>query len=170
MALVKDGRAVADSWVAVADDAPVPADVPALVGFARWQAGRDALLAGRTAPLGVRATSATLAEALAPALADVALVALEFPKFRDGRAFSTARELRERHGFTGEIRAVGHVIPDQYLFLVHCGFTTVEVPDGANLDTWAAALKESTAGYVTDRQSTEPLAFLRRHAAASSGG
>jgi uncharacterized protein (DUF934 family) len=56
-----------------------------------------------------------------------ALIALSFPKFADGRAFSTARLLRDKHGFTGELRAVGAVLSDQIPYMRRVGFDTFAV-------------------------------------------
>jgi uncharacterized protein (DUF934 family) len=154
MALLKDGRpapqAENDAWTHVADDAPVPANGAVTVSLARWTREREAL-AGRSAPLGVRLGSADLADSVAADLGRFALVAVDFPKFRDGRGFSTARALREHHGYTGEIRAIGHVLPDQYQLLRRCGFDSVAVPQGA-----AVAYQ----GAVGD--DAEPLSLLRR--------
>jgi uncharacterized protein (DUF934 family) len=66
---------------------------------------------------------------LATDLAHLHLIAIEFPKFTDGRGFSAARLLRERYGFKGEIRAVGAYLPDQIYYLRRCGFDAFEVPD-----------------------------------------
>ena len=116
MPLLEKGRPVEDRFVRVADDAPLPADAPAVISLARLQ--RDAAaLAGRNAELGVQVPSDTRPEELAPLLDRVSLVVVEFPKFRDGRGFTIARTLRERFHYTGELRAVGHILPDQYLFL-----------------------------------------------------
>ena len=68
--------------------------------------------AGRTAPTGVVWPNNRRVAELAPHVANPALVALEFPKFRDGRAYSQARQLRETHGFRGELRATGDVLRD----------------------------------------------------------
>ncbi|TWA68056.1 uncharacterized protein (DUF934 family) [Azospirillum brasilense] len=161
MPLIKDGRIVEDEWVAVADGEPVPADRPAIVTFERWQAER-ASFDGRNAALGVRVKSGTLAPAIAPDLDRFALVAIEFPKFRDGRGFSTARELRERFGYQGEIRAVGHVIPDQYRFLLRTGFTSAEAPHNTNPESWAHALTEITVAFQPSLDDPQPLSLLRR--------
>jgi len=161
MPLIKDGRIVEDGWTSVPDGEAVPADRPAIISFERWQAERDSF-AGRNAALGVRVKSGTLAPAIAPDLDRFALVAVEFPKFRDGRGFSTARELRERYGFTGEIRAVGHVIPDQYQFLVRTGFTSVEAPDGTNEASWANALTEISVVFQPSLDDAKPVSLLRR--------
>jgi len=166
MPLVENGRLVADSWVSLADDAAVPAEGGVIVSLARWQAERDALSA-RTAPVGVRLPSTVAAGALAPDLERFALVVVEFPKFRDGRGFTSARELRERWGFTGEIRAVGNIIADQYPLLVRCGVSTVEVPEGTDVETWARTLNTVTIAYQASVGGDEPLALLRRRVAAA---
>ena len=121
-----------------------------------------AALSARNTPLGIRLKSAELAGEIAADLDRFVLVALEFPVFRDGRAFSTARELREHHGFTGDIRALGHILPDQYQFLVRTGFTSVEVSDGANLASWRHALGEITVAYQAAVTGDGPLSNLRR--------
>jgi len=166
MPLIENGRAVADAWLSLADDAPVPAEGSVIVSFARWQAERDALSV-RPAPLGVRLPSNVPAGAIAPDLERFALVAVEFPKFRDGRGFSIARELRERYGFAGEIRAVGNVLADQYPLLVRCGVSTVEAPAGAEVESWARALNTVTIAYQAGLGAEEPLALLRRRVAAA---
>ena len=122
-----------------------------------------AALAGRNAELGVRVASTTQPEDIAPLLDRVTLVAVEFPKFRDGRGFTIARALRERYGYTGQIRAVGHVLPDQHSQLLRCGFTTVEVPDGADLAPWQAALVAFRVAYQPDVSGSQPMSGLRRH-------
>ncbi len=165
MPLIKDGRIVEDDWVQVPDGEPVPADRPAIITFERWQAERDSF-AGRNAALGVRVKSGTLAPAIAPDLERFALIAVEFPKFRDGRGFSTARELRERYGYQGEIRAVGHIIPDQYQFMMRTGFTSAEAPEGANPESWARALTEITIAFQPSLDDAQPLSLLRRRLGA----
>ena len=164
--LLKDGAVAENSWQAVADDAETVPDGPVILGLARWRRDRAALSA-RNTPLGIRLKSAELAGEIAGDLDRFALVALEFPVFRDGRAFSTARELRERYGFTGEIRALGHVLPDQYAFLVRTGFTSVEVADTANLASWRHALSEISVAYQTVLDGDTPLSNLRRRVGGS---
>lgn len=79
------------------------------------------------------------AEVLAPYLDRLSLVAVNFPTFRDGRGFTQARSLREHLSFSGEIRATGNILPDQYAFLLRCGITTVETRDGADPAAWQKA-------------------------------
>ena len=111
MPLLSDGRLVADPWLTVPDGAPLP-DGPAIVSLARWRAERAALTA-RNAALGLRLAAGEPVEEIAPDLARFAVVALDFPSFRDGRSYSAARLLRERYGYAGELRAIGNVLRDQ---------------------------------------------------------
>ena len=129
----------ADPFVRLADDEAPTADAhDVLVSFTRFQADGDALLSdGRR--LGVWLKPDEPVEGLAYDLPRLALVALEFPKFRDGRAFSASALLRERYGYTGEIRAVGDVICDLAKDMVRCGFNTFAPSDGSTPEQWAAS-------------------------------
>src|SRR3954471_20794615 len=111
MPLIKNGKVVEDTYAAVADDAPLPLN-GTIVSLNRFIAERETLLS-RNSPLGVRLKSAESPEALGEDVHHLALVVLEFPAFRDGRPFSWARTLRTRMNYTGEVRAVGHVLYDQ---------------------------------------------------------
>ncbi len=163
MPLLEHGRPVPDPWIAVADEAPLPEGAPALVTLVRLLAG-EAALSGRNAKLGVALPNDADPAVLAPLLDRLSLVALRFPKHRDGRAFTQARALREHHGFTGEIRATGHVLPDQYAFLLRCGVTTVELPDGADTAAWDRALHAIPLAYQPAvAGDAGPLGLLRRH-------
>jgi uncharacterized protein (DUF934 family) len=95
-----------------------------------------------------------------PALSSLALVAIKFPVFSDGRGFSYARELRDR-GFTGEIRATGHIIRDQLYFLSRCGFNAFEFDDDVDLEQALASLDDFSDAYQADTGQTDPL-FRRR--------
>ena len=129
MALIKEGRIVADPWRALADDEDAPGAGPVLLSWRRWRAERDGWR-GRGAPLGVRVPPEVPAREIAADMANFALVALEFPKLVEGRPYSTARLLRGRHGYTGEIRAVGEIIRDQLAFLARCGFDAFAIKPG----------------------------------------
>lgn len=156
MPLIKDNRFAKDIWVALSDEDALPVSAPVapvIVSLERWRAERDQLLA-RSAPLGVRLRSDQAPAELAEDLRYFALIALEFPKFTDGRAYSHARLLRERYGFGGELRAVGMVLRDQYPFLLRCGFDAFEVTADIDLDDWRDALGEVSVVYqpATDRR------------------
>ena len=91
-----------------------------------WEARREELLARRE-PLGIWLDSSEHPEALADALAHLQLVAINFPVFSDGRGYSCARLLREKYGFTGELRAIGDVLRDQLFLMRRCGFDSFEI-------------------------------------------
>ena len=132
MALWREGGFVQNLWTQVADDAAMPGDGAAIVSLGRWRREREEL-SKREAPVGVDISAGKDAlEHLADA-ADRALVALRFDKFGDGRAFSYAILLRERHGFSGELRAVGDVLLDEIPLMLRCGFTAFEVANPSTL-------------------------------------
>jgi uncharacterized protein (DUF934 family) len=126
-----------DPFTALGDDQAVPAgDV--IISLARFQAEGEALL-GDGRQVGVRLESDEEVEALAYDLPQIALVALAFPKFADGRAYTSARLLRERFHFKGEVRAVGDVLREQAGNMVRCGFNAFEPADGSTVEVWARA-------------------------------
>ena len=128
----------ADAFVSLADDEPAADARDLLVSFARFQADGDAwLAAGRR--VGVRLGVTDAVEGLAYDLPRVAVAALEFPRFRDGRPYSSAMLLRGRYGFQGEVRAVGEVLRDQAFEMVRCGFDAFEPADGSSPEQWATA-------------------------------
>jgi uncharacterized protein (DUF934 family) len=161
MPLIKGGALVDDAWVGVGDDEPLPAEGPVVVSLRRWQAERD-VLRRRNAPVGVRLGSAEPAKEIAADLDRLELVAIEFPTFRDGRGFSTARLLRERYGFKGELRATGNVFRDQFLFMHRCGFDAYEVADAREADAFAAALASFSVVYQRTGDGRVPATALRQ--------
>ena len=146
MPLIKDDEFVADPWVAVDDEEDLPEGAPAIVSLGRWQAGRDTL-AGRNAPLGIRLRADQPPAEIAQDIDRFQVIALEFPSFGDGRAYSYARLLRERYGYRGELRAVGNVLRDQALFMRRCGFDAFEVAEGTGVAGWRESLGEISVFY-----------------------
>jgi uncharacterized protein (DUF934 family) len=163
MALLENGTLRADPFLRVPDEDALPDGTPALLSLARLL--REALR-GR-APTGVELPPDADPAALAPLLGGLALVVLRLPKHRDGRAFSQARALREKLGFRGEIRATGHVLPDQYPLLLRCGVTTVEVPEDADTAVWEAARRVIPIAYQAAAGAEAPLSLLRRRPGAA---
>lgn len=163
--LIKNGIVVEDHWVTVSDDAAIPDDRPAIVPLDRWRRER-ASLDGRDAPLGVRLASHDTLDEIDEALRDFDLVALEFPAFTDGRSYSTARLLRERHGYTGELRAVGQILRDQAQFMARCGFDTFELPDDARAGAWPTDCRTSPCSTNPSPVRTHPSP---RHGCADRG-
>lgn len=148
-----------DPFTAVADDQDLP-DGDVIISFSRFQSDGDGLL-GQDRRVGVRIEPAEEVEALAYDLSRIALVALAFPKFRDGRAFTSAHVLRRRLGFTGEIRAVGEVLRDQAGFMARCGFDAFEPADGASVEDWARAVHRHRHVYQRAADGRLP-AFVER--------
>jgi phosphoadenosine phosphosulfate reductase len=109
-----------------AQDGEALPDAPAIVSKTRWLAERDRL-AGRAAALGLLIAAGETVDDIAADLSRFGLIALDFPKFADGRAFSTARLLREKFGYAGELRAVGNVLSDQIPYMRRVGFESFEV-------------------------------------------
>ena len=142
MPLVKNARIATDLFVHVADGAELPGDGAILVSAARFLEDPEAVLkhAGK---VGVVWPNNRDLDDLVPYLDRLAAVALVFPSFRDGRAYSQARLLREQFGFHGEMRATGNVLRDQFLFLLRAGFDAFEVVKDAD----AAVFAESIARY-----------------------
>jgi uncharacterized protein (DUF934 family) len=137
-----------------------------LVSLARFQADGDTWLsAGRK--VGVRLQPDEAVEGLAYDLPRLSLVALTFPKFRDGRAYSAAALLRERYGFAGEVRAVGEVLQEQAQFMVRCGFDAFEPSDGSTPEQWGRSAFRFHHVYQAAADHRSP-AFLEREAAAAA--
>jgi len=162
--LVRHRRLATDSWRLLEDAAAaLPAAGGVIVPLAAFRARRDELLA-RAAPVGVQLAANEGPEALAADLGRLALVAVHFPKFADGRGFSTARLLRERHGYAGEIRAVGDVLVDQLLFLERCGFDSFALRD--DQDPAAALAAFAALGDAYQGTVAEPRPLFRRRLGA----
>lgn len=119
-----------DGFVSLADEDATPESGDVLLSLSRFQAEGEALLSSNCRRVAVRIEPDEEVEAIAHDLPRLAMVALAFPKFRDGRAFTSARLLRERLGFTGEVRAVGDVLQEQAGFMLRCGFDAFELADG----------------------------------------
>lgn len=142
-----DGSISADRWLTLDDEQAVPADTPIIVSLPRWQAQRDVLLSGAPA-VGVYLDNTENVEALGRNDFDgVSLIALNFPAFTDGRAYSQARLLRERLGFTGTLRACGEVLHDQLFYMLRCGFDSFEMPSNLKQEQLENVLKTFSVAY-----------------------
>jgi len=163
MRLVKSGQVVEDRYVRVLDDAPIPDGVPVIVPAQRFLADA-AEIAARDGATGVLWPNNRRIAELAPHLDRLALVALEFPKFRDGRAYSQARLLREHYGFRGELRATGDVLRDQFMFMLRAGFDAFEVRKDADAAVFASEIARKTVFYqpTGDGRVPAPRARLDR--------
>jgi uncharacterized protein (DUF934 family) len=166
MPLIRDGRIVEDGWHRAADAAALAAaggDV--IVPLPLWREAAAALLA-RPGRLGVALANDEQPEALAGSLDRLSLVALTFPKFTDGRAYSQARLLRERLGFRGELRATGKVLSDQLAFMRRCGFDAFEIEDERALAGWTQAGQGFSAWYQPAGDGRTPIPRQRHRQGA----
>ena len=159
MPLIKNNEFVENAFAHAADGEALP-EGAVVVSLKRWQAERDALMA-RNSPIGVRLTSDQSPEALGADVHHFAVIELEFPKFRDGRGYSWARLLRQRLGYKGEIRAIGDVLRDQWLFMSRVGVDAFEVRPGTRLEDFRAAMSEQTVFYQSAADRVRNVLELR---------
>jgi uncharacterized protein (DUF934 family) len=146
MPLVKDGKITGDAFVHVPEGAELPGDGAILISAARFLEDPEAILR-RAGKVGVIWPNNRDLDDLVPYLDRVAAVALVFPSFRDGRAYSQARLLRERHGYEGELRATGQVLRDQFVFMLRAGFDTFEVRKDSDAEAFASTAKRYSVFY-----------------------
>ncbi len=160
--IIKNREIVQDGWTHLADEDPIPAGADIVVSLERFLEDPETLLVGE-GRLGVRLGPVDEPEALAPYFDRITLIAVDFPKFTDGRGYSTARLLRMRYGWSGELRAIGDVLPDQVFYMQRCGFDSFEVRADKKLDTALAALDTFSVRYQ-GAEDELPL-YRRRHLA-----
>ena len=164
MPLVENNSVVVeDRYTYVLDDAPIPDRVPVIVSAKRFLA-EAAALTGRDGSLGVLWPNDRRVAELEPWLGHLALIALVFPKFRDGRAYSQARQLREQFGFRGTLRATGDVLRDQFRFLVRAGFDSFEVKKPADARVFAEVVARYSVVYQPGADGSVPALRQRAHA------
>ena len=147
MPLIKNNQITEDTWLTLDDEQALP--VPhqdIIVSFDRWLQERVDLI-NYDGRLGIRLKSDQPPSLIQGLIQHIDLVALEFPAYTDGRAYSYARLLRDRYGFVGEIRAVGDVLRDQAFYMQRCGFDSFEVADASALPGWLDSLRDFTLVY-----------------------
>jgi len=154
---------VDDRFTTVTDDEDVPhGDV--IISLKRYLAEGEAL-ASNSRDVGVFLEPGEAVEALAYDLPRIPVVALTFGKYRDGRAFTEARLLRERFDYAGEVRAVGpSVLREQAVFMVRCGFDVFDAADGSTPEQWAATAGRFRHVYQRASDGREPVFAERAHA------
>ena len=167
--IIKDRNVVTDPWLRLEPNAdgsfpPVPPAGDVIVPLAVWQRQRGDLLA-RPGRLGVWLYSHEDPAAIAEDLKLFGVVAVDFPKLGDGRGYSTARLLRERYGYRGELRAIGDVIRDVLFQLSSCGFNAFVLRPGEDPREALAGFGDFSESY----QATvdQPLPLFRRRSSAS---
>ncbi len=156
--IIKDLNVVEDSWQVWRDTENLPSTGGYIVPLALWQTHKDALQA--LGEIAVFLASDQSPKLLGADISRFALIAVDFPKFADGRGFSYGRELREQHGFTGELRAIGDFMRDQLFFLKRCGFNSFAL-ESDELDEALASFNDFSDAYQPSIDQALP-AFRRR--------
>jgi uncharacterized protein (DUF934 family) len=146
MPLVKGGKITDDPFVHIADGAELPPEGNVLVSAARFLENPEALFA-RSGKVAVIWPNSRDVDDLLPHLDRLGGVALVFPTFRDGRAYSQARLLRERYLYRGELRATGQVLRDQFVFMLRAGFDTFEVKKQPDAEAFAQTVQRYSVFY-----------------------
>ena len=155
MRVIKQREIIDDSWELSPPGAPIPNDGDLIIGLADWNASPDthAARAGKT---GVLLKAGEEPEDI-QALERLPLIAIEFPKFADGRGYSSARLLRERFNFRGELRAVGDVLRDQLFYMARCGFDSFALKAGKDIEGALAAFDDFSVTYQPGADDRRPL-------------
>ncbi len=164
--LIKNRRVIADTWQRLSRNADgsfpaLPETGDCIAPLALWLERRAELL-DRPARLAVWLDSHEEPEAIAGDAARLELIAVNFPKFQDGRGFSIGRLLRERYGYRNELRAIGHLTRDHLHFLEACGFDAFELREGEDAQAALAAFGTFTEAYQAS--VARPIPLFRRRA------
>jgi len=146
MPLVKGGKISGDAFVHLTDDAAIPHDGAILISAARFLEDTE-ILSRRAGKTGVVWPNDRDVDDLVPHLDRLAVIALVFPTFRDGRAYSQARLLKERYDYRGELRATGQVLRDQFLFMLRAGFDAFDVKKQGDAEAFANTVKRYSVFY-----------------------
>lgn len=145
MQIIKDNHIIDDHWIYKPDDAEL-SDGDITVSIKRLQNESDVFLR-RNSRLGVRIEPSDNIESIAAFLPQLALVELYFPDLADGRLFTSAWLLRNRYGYTGELRAAGHFLPDQVFYLSRVGVDSFCPEKEDDLAVTLSSLKDFSVKY-----------------------
>ncbi|RCS56471.1 DUF934 domain-containing protein [Parvibium lacunae] len=166
MAKIILGNAVVDdTWTLVREDSTALPTLPVgdvIVSLARYQAEKAALLA-RGTKIGVWLQPTDEPEILVSEFANLALIAVDFPAFKDGRGYSIGWLLRGRYGWQGELRAIGDVLQDQLFFYKRVGFNAYAVREDKDIHEALNGLQDFSEVYAGSID--QPIPLFRRRAA-----
>lgn len=159
MQIIRNRAIVTDDFVHVQDEQELPQSGKIIVSLARWQESRASLLE-QFEHVGIRLPSDKLPSDVSE-LSRLSLIAIEFPKFTDGRGYSIARLVRQREKFEGELRAIGWVLRDHLLAMERCGFNAFELARGKSIEDALEAFTELPTPYQATVTDPRPL-YRRR--------
>jgi uncharacterized protein (DUF934 family) len=159
--IIKNQAVINDDWSVLRlseTDTPASVDVPlgkVIVPLKVWQAQRDTL---QSRPeLGVWFASDERAEELQNEVEKFAVIAVDFPKFADGRGYSIAHHLRVRLGYQGELRAIGDVLRDQLFYMQRVGFDAFAVRADKDIHAALRGLSDFSQTYQASSDEAQPL-------------
>ena len=161
--LIKNRAIVEDGWTLLRQAgslADVPDGMPVIVPLALWLERRAALHA--RGEVGVWLAPTDDPRSLLPDLPALPLIAVDFPKFGDGRGYSTARLLRDRYAYRGELRAIGDVLRDQLFAMSECGFDAFAIRADRDPVEALASLNDFASIYTSTSRTPQPW-FRRRN-------
>ena len=166
--LIKNGAVVEDGWSLrreLGSLEELARGARVIVPLAFWLGHRDALLA--RGDVGVWLAPDADPEAVSADIAALPLIAVDFPAFTDGRGYSIGRLLRDRYGFTGELRAIGDILRDQLFALAECGFDAFDIRADRDAAAALAGLDDFSSIYATTSRTPQPW-FRRRKAGSGN--
>lgn len=155
MRVIKDRAIVDDAWLLLPPEAAVPETGDVIVSLAQWNASHESLLA-RAGKVGLLLKSEQEPEDI-QALDQLSFIAIEFPRFTDGRGYTSARLLRDRFRFPGELRAVGDVLRDQLFYMARCGIDSFALKSGKDMEGALSAFLDFSITYQAAADDQRPL-------------
>ena len=158
--VLKDNCVENDGWITLEESSETLPSGDVLMTYDQWQGFSEQLIS-HDGGVGVIIDGNAEIEEIIEPLLNLPLIAINFPKFADGRGFSAARLLRERYNYTGEIRAVGGFIRDQLYLMSRCGFNAFKFTDDTDLSESAKSLQDFSENYQVSVEQKNPL-FRRR--------
>jgi uncharacterized protein (DUF934 family) len=160
-ALIRNQQIVQDDYISLTDEAALPANGKVIVSLGRWQQEESALRSSGLS-IGVSIPNTADLATVWSILSDRPLIALEFPSFADGRAYSQARLLHDRYQFKGEIRATGAaVVRDQLHHMKRSGINSFALRADQDARVCLTAFKDFTQAYQPAADSLKPVSALR---------
>ena len=160
--IIKGSEIIADDWKVLDKDTALDSaleDGKLIVPLQYWLANKEALNA--RGDIGVWLDSDEDTDSIEDNCNHLPVIAINFPNFADGRGYSYARLLREKYGYTGELRAIGDVLKDQLFFLKRCGFDAYAIRVDRDVADAISSLKDFSDSYQVAVDQPEPL-FKRR--------
>lgn len=158
--IIRDRAIVDDNYRYVTDASDLAAGGDIIVTLELWEAHKSDLK-NHAGKVGVQVPGDAEPEIIADDLDQLAVVAIHFPVFRDGRGFSLARILRDHFGYRGELRATGDVLRDQMFYMQRCGINAFEPRADRSMEDALLGLSDFSVAYQADANEKRPI-YRRR--------